>query len=125
MRKVIFRKIMMYHVIKTGDCWQLRGPIGSVEISSHTSKTDAISHAQEMARVKVGAHVIIHNDDGTADYLEHGFGDPIKMPPELLASASGSTFQRVEESVDSVLSRGVQAVFQKGKAVIDIEKHRE
>jgi hypothetical protein len=116
---------MMYHVIKTGDCWQLRGPIGSVGISSHASKSDAIRHAQEMARGKVGAHVVIHNDDGTADYLEHGFGDPIKMPPELLASASGSTFQRVEESVDSVLSRGVQAVFHKGETLIDIEKQRQ
>jgi hypothetical protein len=116
---------MMYHVIKTGDSWQLRGPIGSVEISSHTSKSDAIRHAQEMARGKVGAHVIIHNDDGTTDYLEHGFGDPIRMPPELLASASGSTFQRVEESVDNMLFKGVQAVFLKGETVIDIEKQRQ
>ena len=120
----IFRIIMVYHVIKMGENWQLRGPIGSMEISSHISKADAIRRAQEMARGKVGAHVVIHNDDGTTDYLEHGFGDPVRMPPELLASASGSSFQRVEESIDNVLSKGVQAVFQKGVTVIDIAKQR-
>ena len=100
----------VFHVVQARSGWQVTGAFGTSELSSHSSKLAAIRFAQDTARSTTPAQVVIHNENGTIDFLEHGHGEPNMTPPEYLASSSGTRFPSVEESVSDLLTRGAEAV---------------
>lgn len=94
--------------------WRVKGPPAGRELSRHKTKQSAVRYAQDSAKTTISARVVIYNEDGTTDFLEHGYGNPVETPPQFLSSASGSAFPCVEESIADILSRGAQAVIHKG-----------
>ena len=93
-------------------CWCVSGTEFN-DTSVHASKAAAVRFAQMSLKKAVAVRIRVHNEDGSIDLLEHGFGNPDKTPPQFLASTSGSTFPMVEESIGNLLSRGAQAVMRK------------
>lgn len=107
----------VFHVVQARTGWQVTSSFGLTELSSHSSKFAAIRFAQDNARAITPAQVVIHNEDGTIDFLEHGHGEPNTTPPEYLASSSGTRFPCVQESVSDLLMRGAEAVVNQPKNI--------
>jgi len=98
-----------FHVVRDSKGWRVNGPDVAAGAKTHGSKADAVAVAKASASQSGLAKVVVHNEDGSIDYLEHGYG-AAGVSPEDLRTPSGSDLKAVDEKVNEALSRGVEAV---------------
>jgi hypothetical protein len=59
--------VVTYHVLPMGAVWKVGLPGDSQPSSFHTTREDAIDHAEQLARRHSVSHVVIHKRDGTVE----------------------------------------------------------
>jgi hypothetical protein len=97
------------HVVRDSNGWRVRGPDAAASASAHGSKADAVAVAKASASQSGLAKVVVHNEDGTIDYVEHGHGTAGESPEDF-RTPSGSDLKAVDAKVNEALSRGIEAV---------------
>ena len=99
-----------FHVVRDSEGeWRVKGPDVALSKTTHDSKAEAIATAKAGASQSGMAKVVVHNDDGTIDYLEHGHGVPAGLAEDY-RTPSGSDLKAVDAKVSEALNRGVEAV---------------
>jgi hypothetical protein len=102
-----------FHVLRDSKGWRVSGP-ETDGTSTHGTKADAIAVAKASASQSGLAKVVVHNEDGSIDYLEHGYGTSAESP-ESFRTPSGSDWKAVDAKVSETLSRGIEAVIKQRK----------
>jgi hypothetical protein len=99
-----------FHVVRDSEGeWRVKGPDAALSKDQHESKAEAIATANASASQSGLAKVVVHNDDGTIDYLEHGHGVPAESADDY-RTPSGSDLKAVDAKVSEALNRGVEAI---------------
>jgi len=66
--------VAVYHVLPMGAVWKVGLPGDSQPSSFHTTREDAIDHAEQLARRHTAGQVVVHKRDGTVE-IEKTFSD--------------------------------------------------
>jgi hypothetical protein len=59
--------VVVYHVLPMGAVWKVGLPGDSQPSSFHTTREDAIDHAEQLARRHAESHVVVHKKDGSVE----------------------------------------------------------